>query len=59
MRRLTALPRMSNVDITALRREYRRLKDKHQDTTGIHRLLVLATARKIRREVRAEQHQGA
>ena len=54
MRRLTALPRISNVDITALRREYRKLKNRHQDTTGIHRLLVLATARKIRREVKAE-----
>lgn len=58
MRRLIALPRISNVDITALRREYRKAKAKHLDTTGIHRLLVLATARKIRREVRAE-HQGA
>lgn len=56
MRRLTALPRISNVDITALRREYRKAKARHQDTTGIHRLLVLATARKIRREVKAEQH---
>jgi hypothetical protein len=45
---------MSRVDLTALRREYRKLKDRHQDTTGVHRLLVLATARKIRREVRAE-----
>jgi hypothetical protein len=56
MRRLTPLPRISDKDITALRRQYRKLKDKHQDTTGIHRLLVLATARKIRREVKAEQH---
>lgn len=56
MKRLTALPRISNVDITALRKEYRKAKDRHQDTTGIHRLLVLATARKIRREVKAEQH---
>jgi hypothetical protein len=54
MKRLTPLPRLSNADITALRREYRKLKDKHQDTTGIHRLLVLATARKIRREIKAE-----
>lgn len=54
MKRLAPLPRISNVDITALRREYRKAKAKHQDTTGIHRLLVLATARKIRREVKAE-----
>ena len=56
MRRLRPLPAMSRVDITTLRREYRKAKDRHQDTTGIHRLLVLATARKIRREVRAEAH---
>lgn len=54
MKRLTALPRISNVDITALSKEYRKAKARHQDTTGIHRLLVLATARKIRREVKAE-----
>lgn len=59
MRRLRPLPPMKREDVTELRRQYRKLKDKHQDTTGIHRLLVLATARKIRREVRAEQHQGA
>lgn len=55
-RRLTPLPRLSNVDIPTLRREYRKLKDKRKDTSVIHRILVLATARKIRREVKAEQH---
>jgi hypothetical protein len=55
MKRLTALPRISNVDIPTLRREYRKLKDKRKDTSVIHRILTMAVARKIRREVRAEQ----
>lgn len=58
MRRLRPLPSISKTDITELRREYRKAKDRHQDTSGIRRLLVLATARKIRREIKAEQ-QGA
>lgn len=56
MRRLRPLPQMKREDVTDLRRQYRKAKARHMDTTVIHRLLVLATARKIRREVKAEQH---
>jgi hypothetical protein len=54
MKRLSPLPRLAKADLSELRRRYRRAKDRHEDTTELHKLLVLATCRKMRDEVKQE-----